>query len=246
MRKYDKYVIEIIHLNGNKQIRKADNPESYNETISLYHTIKEETYNDNITINVIGISDEERGIIFSKKNSSTDNQQKDIKEMIDVLYETSLELQKRLNNVKDMVDLTNKRRSNLEHLLIEAIDAETLTEGEKVKIFDEMRETVLTRRDYKILDSIRLSTKNDLSLIINKTKSISRTYDQCIKVSSNIIDELINNEDSKLKETHLVKEYEYKNHKERINLMKQLQGKYDKIVNLEDKNTLACYNKCTA
>lgn len=244
MRKYDKYVIEVIHLNGNKQIRKADNPTSYNETISLYRKIKEETYNSNITINVVGISDEERGLIFSKKNSNTDNQQKDIKEMIDVLYETSTELQKKLDNIKDMADLANKRKSNLEHLLVEAIDAEILTEDEKIKIFDEMRETVLTRRDYKILDSIRASTESDLSLVVRKIKQISNAYDKCINKNTNILNELIS--DNNTKHNHVVREYEYRNHKERINLMKQLQGKYDRIVNIEDRKVLACYNKCGA
>ncbi|MGJ0846566.1 hypothetical protein ACR77J_07750 [Tissierella praeacuta] len=244
MRKYDRYVIEIIHLNGGKQIRKAEDSSDYRSTISLYREIKENSYNSNTTINLVGISDSERGLIFTKRNSAADNQKKNIKELIDIIHETSIELNQQLKNISDMVDLSNKRKNGLEHLLVEAVDTECLTEEQKIDIFNQMRETILTRRDYKILDSIRQQTQKDIGLILKLIKQVSNTYDETIKINANILKELIENDDTKYKEVHLIREYEYKNHKERINLMSQLKGKYDRIANLEDRKVLACYNKC--
>ena len=244
MKKYDKYVIELIHLNGNKQIKKADNPKCYNATISLYREIKDSMYNNNVTINVVGISDSERGIIFTKKNSTTDNQRRNIKELIDVILESSTELKQQLSNIRDMVDLSNKRKNGLEHLLIEAIDTEVLTTEEKLRIFDEMRENVLTRRDYKILDGIRIDVYSDVTAIVEMITKTSNTYDSRIVKNSSIIQELIQNENTEYKDVHLIREYEYRTQKERIGLMSQLKSKYDKIINMEDKKVLACYNKC--
>lgn len=244
MRKYNKYVIEVIHLNGNKQIRKAENSSCYRSTIKLYREIKETLYNSNVTINLIGISDSERGLIFTKKNSSTDDQRKNIKELIDTIFEASSELNQQLKKISDMVGLSNKRKNGLEHLLVEAVDTECLTVEQKIDIFNQMRETILTRRDYKILDNIRQKTEKDIELIIEKIIKISDAYDNSIETSVSILKELIENENTGYKDVHLIKEYEYKDHKDRINLMKQLEKKYDRIVNVDEKKVLACYNKC--
>jgi hypothetical protein len=44
MKKFNNYVIEIIHLNGNKQIKKADDPSSYKKTMSLYKKNKRRNF----------------------------------------------------------------------------------------------------------------------------------------------------------------------------------------------------------
>lgn len=67
MCKYNTYAIEIIHLNGNKQLREADDNTSYKETLALYHDVKENYINKDVVINFMGYADNKQGIIFTKK-----------------------------------------------------------------------------------------------------------------------------------------------------------------------------------
>ena len=150
----------------------------------------------------------------------------------------------KLNHIKDTYSLIEKKKSNIEHLFIEAIDAETITNEEKIKIFDNIREITLERRDYKILNNIRELIHKDVIKISKMFEEMLDIYNTNINKNKNILNELIYNENTKLKNVHLIREYPYKNHKERINLTKQLKPKYDKIVDVPERKVLACYNKC--
>ncbi len=56
MCKYNTYAIEIVHLNGNKQLREAEDNSSYNSTIALYNDIKEEYIARDVVINFVGLT----------------------------------------------------------------------------------------------------------------------------------------------------------------------------------------------
>ena len=62
MCKYNSYAVEIVHLNGNKQIKEAENNSDYNSTITLYHDIKEDYMDKDVTINFLGFTENDEQI----------------------------------------------------------------------------------------------------------------------------------------------------------------------------------------
>lgn len=247
-RKYDRYVVEIIHLNGNKQIKKNDNPESYTSMINFYKIIKNEymNYEGVVKINFVGISDYERKIIFTKKNSIIEENSKNIIDLLNIIVNASDKLHSVLENANKKINVMNKEKSNIEHLLIESINAEEISDEDKLKTFNKLREITLKRRDYKILNDVRLKLNCNLNLIKTKSKDMLKEYENIINTNTQISQDLIHNEDSKFRKTHVVREYPYKTFKEKNTLTNQLKNKYDKIIDLSDRSVLACYKKCVA
>lgn len=244
MAKYNTYIIEIIHLNGNKQIRKSEKPSCYKTTLAEYKEIREAYVGKSVTINFVGLSEEERSIIFFKKNSRAEDNKKDIKTLIDDITVLSSELSNKLQEVSDMTSIIDKRKSNIEHLFVESINVDVLDDGKKIDVFNQLREITLERRDYKILNEIRSGINNEVKEIIKLSNFISEQYERIIQAHTSISESLITDEDSKYKEGHLIREYPYKTFKERMSLMNQLKPKYDRIVNDDAANKLLCYNKC--
>lgn len=73
-----------------------------------------------------------------------------------------------------------------------------------------------------------------------------KEYEGIINTNTEISQDLIHNDDSRFRKTHVVREYPYKTFKEKSKLTNQLKDKYDKIIDLDDRNVLACYKKCVA
>lgn len=244
MCKYNNYAIEIIHLNGNRQLREAEESTSYNSTIALYHDIKEDYMDKDVTINFLGFTEgDEQGIIFTKKNTIINNERKNIEELIKTIYESSIQLQELYKVIADKEGYYNKKKSNIDHLFVEAVDIEELTLEEKAQVFDEMREINLLRRDYKMLNEIRRNTHSDLNTIVQHSKNILDKYEQNISRNNNKLKNLINR-DTKDTSVHLMEEVTYKTQQERVLLTTKLKKQYDRIVQFPEKNMIACYNKC--
>lgn len=244
MCKYNTYAIEIVHINGNRQLREAEDNTSYNSTMSLYHDIKELYINKNVTINFLGFTeDDEQGVIFTKKNTVSNTDKKNIEDLINAVYESAMELQELYKIIGEKRGYYDKKKSNIDHLFVEAVDTEELTIEDKAKIFDEIREINLLRRDYKILDEIKRNTHSDLNAIVLKSKKILDKYNSTIDKNNNKLQSLINR-DKKSVSVHLIEEIPYNTHQERVLLIKKLKQQYDKIVQIPEKKVIACYNKC--
>lgn len=243
MCKYNTYAIEIIHLNGNRQLRETQNPESYKSTMSLYRQIKENYTDKDVIINFIGLREGEKKIFFTKKNNSFEEDNQNIKELIDTIYESSKELQKRFENIKNKVAIYDKKKSNIDHLLVEAVDVSQLTEEDKAKIFDKLREINLLRRDYKMLNNVRWKCQREINFLVQNSQKILNSYEKNIKINNGKLKDLIDRDGKQVK-MHIVKEYPYKSFKHRMHLMKQVEKKYDRVINLSEQNKLVCYNKC--
>jgi hypothetical protein len=142
-----------------------------------------------------------------------------------------------------MLDLVNKEKSNFEHKHFEFVELEDLVDEYKIEKFDEYRSLLLRRRNIKD-EAINLkNVKEQLNIIIENT-------DRLHKRTRGFIDKAILSTESAITNTvpeeldkQVVKEIPYNNFKERINLMKQLQPKYDKIIVKDEENKLICYNK---
>ena len=244
MCKYNSYAIEIVHLNGNKQLRDVENNTSYNSTMALYHDVKEDYMDKDVTINFVGFTeDNEQGIIFTKKNTVVNSERNNIEDLIKTIYESSIQLQEQYKIIADKEGYYDKKKSNIDHLFVEAIDTDRLTIEDKAKIFDEIREINLLRRDYKILNEIRINTSIDLNDIVQKSKKIYNQYKSTVNRNNNKLKSLIKKE-KKTTSIHLIEEIPYKNQIERVKIMTKVKNEYDKVVQFPEKNIIACYNKC--
>jgi hypothetical protein len=244
MCKYNSYAVEIVHLNGNRQLREAEDNTSYNSTIALYHDIKEDYMDKDVTINFLGYTEnDEQGIIFTKKNTIINNERKNIETLVKTIYESSKELQELYRIIADKEGYYDKKKSNIDHLFIEAVDTNELTTEDKAKIFDEIREINLLRRDYKILNEIRRNTHVDINTIVQRAENILNKYKNNISKNNKTLKSLINR-DKKSISVHLIEEVPYTSQKERVLLIKKLKKQYDRIVQIPEREVIACYNKC--
>lgn len=90
MCKYNSYAIEIVHLNGNKQLREAEDNTSYKDTMALYNKVKEEYIDHCAIINFVGLAkDNEQKIIFIKKNSIIEGERRNIEDLTENQQEFS-------------------------------------------------------------------------------------------------------------------------------------------------------------
>lgn len=243
MCKYNTYAIEIIHLNGNKQLREADDNTSYKETLALYHDVKENYINKDVVINFMGYADNKQGIIFTKKNTFINNDRQNIEDLINVIVEASQELQEQYKHISGKQGYYDKKKSSIDHLFIEAADIEELTIEEKAQIFDEIREVNLLRRDYKILGEFIKQTSGSLNTIVQESRNISNKYNNKINRHSEKLKSLIYKKDN-ARDVHLIKEIPYKDFKDRMNIMKKVEKEYDRVIHFPERKVIACYNRC--
>jgi len=246
MCKYNKYIVEVIHLNGNKEVIQNEKNTSYKATMQLYNRAKLDNEGKNVRINFVGLNDEEYKILFTKKFSVKDTTGNSIENLIKTLYETSNKLSEEFKNVIDRVGYIDKQKSRVEHLLIEAASSEHLTDETRIDIFNQFRSYLLERRDWKILSQIAINSKSQVNQIKDLIENVYDIYNTNISKHEEIIIDLMSDETEKsqYKDVHLVRKYPYKNHKERINIVKQIEHKYHKIVHIPEEKVVACYNKC--
>lgn len=249
MNKYQKYTIQITYLNGNKENIeytnfKNINTSSYKEMLKIYTETKEQYKNESVTIDFVGVTpDEKMNVLFSKKIKSEDEENMNSFELIKDIYSKTLLLQEKAKAISDKRGLIDKEKNIFEHKDIEFIDLNLLTDEYKIKAFDEYRRILLERRIIKNEESNIKSNIEYIDIILNNiTKIHNNTIKHLVNNEKSTIS-AINNEVPELKNKQIIKQYKYNNFKERINLMKQLEGKYDKVINDEVNKVLQCYNK---
>ena len=80
------------------------------------------------------------------------------------------------------------------------------------------------------------------NFFISETKVFTQSKDNKKPAMIEIIDKDNNTIPEEL-DKQMVKEYPYKNHGERINLMSQVEHKFDKVIVVEEEKKIKCYNK---
>ena len=256
-RKYVNYKIEVTYLNGDKEVinNKEMDKSSYKEMLELYRETKEHYESENMCVKIdfIGVSeDRELNILWTKeiinreefnvverakevKQSDVLNIIKNIKDNLDILKEKSKFLAENLGTQDKKRDLLNHKIENCDSDNPEV----------KLEIFNELQLVLNERR----------KVKNDLKYI-KILKSNIKSENIRMETIYNIIDEFIDRTEYMENKTYdfsdeniedkLCKTYKYKNFKEKINMMKQLEQskKYDKITIDESKMEIYAYTKC--
>lgn len=241
---YKSYKIRVINDDGEKYIdfNKNIDATSYNTIIKYYHTTKHKYQDENCKVEMIGVHEDETigSVIFSKTFSKEVVEDKEILKSTDEIVsdiKSLLELLDRKNEYHNsMRSAFDKKQDVLLHK-VETLSSINPTKvniiDEKLKIIDELEEVRIDRRINK--NEARklqyLHSKINLQEIINKFAQIKIPIDtkEYEYVSGDI-------------EEQMMKEIKYSNDKQRINIMKQINGKYKKIVNDETRKVLICYN----
>lgn len=241
---YKSYKIRVINDDGEKYIdfNKNIDATSYNTIIKYYHTTKHKYQDENCKVEMIGVHEDETigSVIFSKTFSKEVVEDKEILKSTDEIVsdiKSLLELLDRKNEYHNsMRSAFDKKQDVLLHK-VETLSSINPNEvnivDEKLKIIDELEKVRVNRRINK--NEARklqyLHSKINLQEIINKFAQIKIPIDtkEYEYVSGDI-------------EEQMMKEIKYSNDKQRINIMKQINGKYKKIVNDENRKVLMCYN----
>jgi hypothetical protein len=143
----------------------------------------------------------------------------------------------------DMLSLIDKEKSVFEHKYVEFTELEDLVDEYKIEKFDEYRSLLLKRRAIKD-EAINIkNVKEQLDIIIENTDRLHRRTQGFINKAIEATESSIAQTVPEELDRQVVKEVPYNNFKERINLMKQLEPKYDKIIVDNENNKLLCYNK---
>ena len=247
--KYCRYKVLVNYLNGNKEEieyinNKPVNTSSYKEMMKVYKEVKEQYISLCTSIDFIGITeDEQLNIIFSKQNKQDEDTTENSFELIERLNEIVNKLNRKSREAQDLLDLINKEKSNIEHKCFEFVELEDLVDEYKIEKFDEYRSLLLKRRIIKD-EAINLkNVKEQLDIIIENTERLHKRTMGYINKAILSTESAITNTVPEELDKQMVKEYPYKNHGERINLMSQIEHKFDKVIVVEEEKKIKCYNK---
>ena len=253
-RKYIRYNIKFEYLDGHFRIAAIDETKydktKYKSMIDFYHNVLNTYKLKNVDkIRFQGIDKNNQiHVFFTKeianekdldenKYTSMDNMEI-LKEMLDLISTLNA---REVNDMKDMKSIWDKKQDILLHQM-ENFDLAEFNEEikleEKIKLFDQMQNIRKERRKLKndIGTLTDIKHKVNLDDLKNNLNEIFKRRVGRITKARFLTDELI-------EELHIMKEVDYKNNKERIAYMKQLQNKYDKVVNDEPHRKLICYNR---
>lgn len=238
-RMYKLYKLKITNDEGIKDVRINKNVDctSYKQMISFYKECKKRNENNSCTIDFVGVTATgEENIMFSKTYCQEFTQDKELLKTTDEIVGEIKHLLSLLDRKKDyhsgMLSVYDKRQDvqlhNIENL-------SKLTDKEKLKVLEELERTRKERRNNKNeFKKIKVVDK-----IIN-IHEINEVFDKIIipidEKEYTFLDE------KQLEEKEIIKEIKFNSDKDRIHKMKQVQGKYAKVVVDSIAKKIICYN----
>lgn len=247
MRKYNEFKIEVEFLNGDiEEINyKSYDTKSYKQMMELYKETRD-TYRDtSCKIKFKGISEEgELGVLFIKEIKTKDQELKEEAEYIE-----SVSIEVLLENILKLGNIINEEKKRLINLKISEIDKKIssinhhagnkkyATAEEKIIAMDELSNLNEKRRCYKDERSFFNSFHNQKKYKFIREDEIKEAI-EWLKVQQLRKQIKIENDDYEKK--YKVEKVKYKNEKERLKIMRRIEGKYDNI-NIDRKNMEIIY-----
>lgn len=149
-RKYEKYQIEVVYLNGDKETLKLAgiNTNSYTKMIEVYKNVKEKYSDEAKEIKFLGVTkDDQLEILFTKEFKNKINTYLD-KDFIDIAHEVAEKfnlLSKKLTHDEKMMSAMDKKIDVILHRL-------RLFKGnneKKIELFNLLQELEIKRTYYK-------------------------------------------------------------------------------------------------
>ena len=251
-RKYQYYDIKVINnLDGSTENINLLNEDkvdksNYKKMLEVYREIKEQYKDENVTIDFCGVADDSTMNVMYKKELNIYNDKNNIYNLIDRLNDTVNNIidrnkyllglegiyaskeQKELHKIEDM------KKKNIYEMSQEDID-------ERLQIFNNIQCNRVDRRYAKEEGNVLKSIKGrgTLTSLININRDIQKSKEIISQKNLNTKIECHANPE-KMAE-RLYKEVPYKDFKDRIKIMKELQKKYSKVV--YDKEKKICIGR---
>lgn len=249
-RKYQSYIIEVEFHNGDKEKidmfnSKEVNHENYTEMRNVYKEIKEQYKDKNCNINFYGSSDDScLDIMFTKVIKNNEESDEPLKNSIKIIEEMESllgQLKLRSKSLGCYVGAIEKKQDVIHHQA-EASLNKPISDEEKIKAFDKLALIEKERRQLKNEQKIiEVLIKNNIFGILGETlNQINQEKVNIYNLQENGAKKYIDG----LENEKVIREIKYNSFKQRINLMKDMQKKYDKVAYDDEKMILICYNKC--
>ena len=155
-RKYREYLIQIRYFNGmtdNIEFSSDSKIEhsNYQEMLSVYRKTKEKYSDVKCTIEFLGVTDDEQlSVMFSKEIKPTRDTSPKVEHpeaLIEELQDWIDRVDKNIKSCNEMMSFCDKQISEIYHKKFECIDGSDITDDFKIKIYDEIRELYIMRRD---------------------------------------------------------------------------------------------------
>lgn len=242
-RKFQMYNIRIEYPNGSFNLveynddYKRVNKACYKSMMQEYKRIKEKHINKECVIKFIGISDDGESELFSKINVPTEvTKDSNLSEDIDVLIDN-------IETILKKGEATKKSKDNyntiIRHILHSDIEfAVGVDDDFKIETYNKLQELTIRRRkihDDMVIFEAREENFKAIKKELNVIKNRKVQRDAYVK---EMLDDF--------KETGEIScgggtyVYPYKDNKERIKLMSDVQSKYKSVVNDEVNKYLIC------
>lgn len=238
-RMYELYKLRITNDEGLKDVRMNKNVDctSYKQMISFYKECKKRNENNSCTIDFVGVTATgEENIMFSKTYCQEVNEDKELLKTTDDIVGEIKHLLGLLERKKDhhsqMLSVYDKRQDvqlhNIENL-------SKLTDREKLKVLEELERIRKERRNNKN----EFKKLKVVDRIIN-IHEINELFDKIVipidEKEYKFLDE------KQLEEKEIIKEIKYNSDKDRIHKIKQVQGKFAKVIVDSVNKKIICYN----
>ena len=259
VRKYEYYDIKVTNIE-NSSIEKISilNDEkvdkaNYKQMLEVYRGIKEDYKNQNVIIDFYGVSNdstmnilyEKRFDIISNSNElNADDNMISLCEQLNYVCDKINNKQKQISNQKAIYD---KRQDILLHQLenLQRKNLYELNEQEKenmLKIAIDIQDIRNQRREVKnessVFDSLR--SRGLITKINNLNNQIHKI---CFSKIEQLNDTMKKCKQGNEKKLNKYEEIPYKDFKDRIRIMKEMQNKFDAVRYDESKKVVFCYDK---
>ena len=238
-RMYKLYKLRITNDEGLKEVRVNKNVDctSYKQMIKFYNECKKRNMENSCTIDFVGVTATgEENIMFSKTYCQEVNEDKELLKTTDDIVGEIKHLLGLLERKKDhhsqMLSVYDKRQDvqlhNIENL-------SKLTDREKLKVLEELERIRKERRNNKN----EFKKLKVVDRIIN-IHEINELFDKIVipidEKEYKFLDE------KQLEEKEIIKEIKYNSDKDRIHKIKQVQGKFAKVIVDSVNKKIICYN----
>lgn len=251
-RKYQYYDIKVIsNLDGSTENISMLNEEkvdksNYKQMLEVYRDIKEQYKNENVTIDFMGVADDSTIKVMWNKEYSLYNKKETIFDICDELNEVVQKFRINKEESQNLQGAYDKKEDKQLHKLdhLKKKNEYELTEKEKSDLLKLVINLQAIRAD-------RRDNKNEQGLIcsLNDVDALTKLFslNDIIQNKKNKLIAKNNNfkqayQDNKVDESKMYKEVYYKNHKDRIGIMKELQKQFKKITYDEKKHVCIGYN----
>ena len=251
-RKYNYYDIKVINnLDGSIENINMLNEEkvdksNYKQMLEVYRDIKEQYKDEDVTIDFCGVANDSSIKVLYKKELNTYNCKNNIYNLINQLNEIVNKIIKRnkyLLSLKSIYDSKEQRELHK----IEDIEKKNIYEMSKqdiekrLQIFNNIQSNRVDRRCAKEEENVLkcIKGRGTLTSLININKDIQKSKGIIFQKNLNTKNKCHANPEEMAEK--LYKEVHYKDFKDRIRIMKELQKNFSKVI--YDKDRKLCIGR---